>query len=288
MANALINCKMGLMKISFGNMTVELNIFNINTQPLDHDDIRPVCLIKEIIDDFDCEDPEIECFTQDHDDLDFDMLIGQENDLYEPSLEDPDMECFAPSGGYFDFSEPFQHDEPFSEPKYELSLEDPELECFAKYGGNIDFCRILEPTIVVVGPSLEDIELESFAQLGDEQYFDEVVKLLTSIFNPMSKLQPECGETMELSFPTTCSSTFEPPDFIFESKWVAPIYRRPRWPRLTLGRNDYFPPPLCDHLMIGLAGYFFLIIDYPSYNHYPFDPGKLVYIILSTVVDVST
>jgi len=28
-ANALINCRMGVMKISFGNMTVELNIFDI-------------------------------------------------------------------------------------------------------------------------------------------------------------------------------------------------------------------------------------------------------------------
>jgi hypothetical protein len=29
-ANALINCRTGVMKITFGNMTVELNIFNIN------------------------------------------------------------------------------------------------------------------------------------------------------------------------------------------------------------------------------------------------------------------
>jgi hypothetical protein len=185
MANALINYRMGVMKISFGNMTVELNIFNINTQPLDYDEIHPVCLIEEITDDFDCEDPEIECFTQDHDDLDFDRLIGQENDLYEPSLEDPDIKCFAPFGGYFDFSEPLQHDEPM----YELSLEDIEFECLALYRGNINFCRLLEPTRIVVEPSLEDIELESFAQFGDEQYFDEVVKLLTSIFDPISELQ---------------------------------------------------------------------------------------------------
>ena len=94
------------MKISFGNMTVELNIFNINPQPLDYDEIRPVCLIEEITDDFDLEDPKIECFTSDHDDLDFDRMIKQEDDLHEPSLKDPDMECFAPSGGHFDLSEP--------------------------------------------------------------------------------------------------------------------------------------------------------------------------------------
>jgi hypothetical protein len=33
-ANVLINCRIGLMKITFGNMTVELNIFDINNQPL--------------------------------------------------------------------------------------------------------------------------------------------------------------------------------------------------------------------------------------------------------------
>jgi hypothetical protein len=31
--NALINCRNGLMKLSFGNMTLEMNIFNICKQP---------------------------------------------------------------------------------------------------------------------------------------------------------------------------------------------------------------------------------------------------------------
>jgi hypothetical protein len=62
-ANALINCRIGVMKISFKNMTVELNIFNINSQPLEYDEIYPMCFIEEITDDFDFEDLEIECFT---------------------------------------------------------------------------------------------------------------------------------------------------------------------------------------------------------------------------------
>jgi hypothetical protein len=36
------------MKISFGNMIVELNIFDINKQPLDYDEVHQVCLIEEI------------------------------------------------------------------------------------------------------------------------------------------------------------------------------------------------------------------------------------------------
>jgi hypothetical protein len=106
-ANTLINCRTGVMKISFGNMTVELNIFNINNQPLEYDEAHPVYLIEEITDeivsDFGLEGLEIECFTQEEDDLDFDRLIGQD-DLYEPSLEDPEMECFASSVGDLDLS----------------------------------------------------------------------------------------------------------------------------------------------------------------------------------------
>jgi hypothetical protein len=105
--NTLINCRMGVMKISFGNMIVELNIFNINNQPLDYDEIRPMCLIEEITDDFGLENPENECFIQDEDYLDFDKLIGQDNVLYEPSLEDPEMECFASAGGELDLSKLF-------------------------------------------------------------------------------------------------------------------------------------------------------------------------------------
>jgi hypothetical protein len=280
-ANALINCRTGVMKISFGNMTVEINIFNINSQPLEYDETHPMYFIEEITDDFGLKDLEIECFTQDFDDLDLDRLIRPT--LHEPSLEDPDMECFAPSGGHYDLSEPLQLDEL----RYELSLEDPELECFAQVGGNIDFGRILEPTREVVEPSLEDIELELFAQLGDDQYFDEVVELLPFIIDPISELQPECGKTMDLFFPTAYSSTFESPDFTVESKHFAPIHMRPRRPRLTLGRNDYFPPPFYDHLRSVVAGYPPLHIDYPSYNHHPFDPGKIVPTIPGTVV-VST
>jgi hypothetical protein len=119
-AKALINCRTGVMKISFGKMTVELNIFNINSRPLEYDETHPMCFIEEITGDFDFEDPEIECFTQD---LDLDRLIKPA--LHEPSLEDPDMECFALFGGHL--SEPLHLDEP----RYELSLEHPELECFA-------------------------------------------------------------------------------------------------------------------------------------------------------------
>jgi hypothetical protein len=73
------------MKISFGNMTVELNIFDINKQPLDYDEVCFVCLIEEItyedVSDFCLEDPKVECFCQDENDLDLDRLLGQDGVL---------------------------------------------------------------------------------------------------------------------------------------------------------------------------------------------------------------
>ena len=96
------------MKISFGNVTVELNIFQIRKQPLDYDEMHQVCLIeeitKEITREVSLEDPEMEYFTQDEDKQDLDKLIRQDNVLYEPILENPEIKCFAPSGGDLDLS----------------------------------------------------------------------------------------------------------------------------------------------------------------------------------------
>jgi hypothetical protein len=93
---------------------------------------------------------------------------------------------------------------------------------------------------------------------------------------------------MDLFFPIVYSSAFESPDFIAKSKHFAPIHMWPRRPKLTLGRNDYFPSPFYYHLRSVLAGYLFLHIDYPSYDHHPSDLGKLVPTILGTAVVVST
>jgi hypothetical protein len=45
-ANALINCKNGRMKITFGSMTAKLNIFNVNSQQLVNEECEYVNLIE--------------------------------------------------------------------------------------------------------------------------------------------------------------------------------------------------------------------------------------------------
>jgi len=48
-SNTLINCRNGLMKLSFRNMTLEMNIFNIYKQPGDDNDLQEVDLIEELV-----------------------------------------------------------------------------------------------------------------------------------------------------------------------------------------------------------------------------------------------
>jgi hypothetical protein len=48
-SNALINCRKGVMKLSFGNMTLEINVFNICKQPGDDNDLQEVDFIEKII-----------------------------------------------------------------------------------------------------------------------------------------------------------------------------------------------------------------------------------------------
>ncbi|XP_026400169.1 uncharacterized protein LOC113296044, partial [Papaver somniferum] len=52
-SNAIINCRNGMLKLSFGNMTIELNVFDISQQPvnLDDDDVHEVNMIEGLIQD---------------------------------------------------------------------------------------------------------------------------------------------------------------------------------------------------------------------------------------------
>jgi hypothetical protein len=75
------------MTISFGNMTVELNIFNISKQPLENNEIGRLCLIEEImeetIEESSIEDPLEACFALFGEDPDLDKLLEQANAMLE-------------------------------------------------------------------------------------------------------------------------------------------------------------------------------------------------------------
>ena len=50
-SSALINCRSGALKLSFGNMILELNIFNTCKQTRDEEDVHEVNLIETIVQD---------------------------------------------------------------------------------------------------------------------------------------------------------------------------------------------------------------------------------------------
>ncbi|XP_059428547.1 uncharacterized protein LOC132162318 [Corylus avellana] len=282
-------------------MIVELNIFDINKQPLDYDEVRNVCLIEEITDEIvsqsSLEDPEVKCFTQDGEDLNLDKLFGI---LFEPSIEDPDIECFTLSRGDLDLDRLLEQVRTL----YEPNIEDPEVESFAQYRGDMDLDRLLEPVKVVSESSLDPV-LECFAQFGYDLDFDELVEQAEAPLDPIPEMQPENGETIEISFPNPYSIALEPLKLISESKWVRPIHVWPKWLGVTMGRKknnqlfstlvqtgwqgcidysklkaitrkDHFPPPFIDQLVERLPGhpYYCVLNGYSSYNQVPLDPDE--------------
>ena len=49
-SNAMINCKSGIMKLTFRNMTIEVNFFNIGKQSdRENDDIHEVNMIQRFV-----------------------------------------------------------------------------------------------------------------------------------------------------------------------------------------------------------------------------------------------
>ena len=47
-SNALINCRNGVLNLSFGNMTLELNVFNVCKQPAEDSDVHEVDFIRQL------------------------------------------------------------------------------------------------------------------------------------------------------------------------------------------------------------------------------------------------
>ena len=73
------------MEISFGNMTVELNIFDISKQPPDNEDINEVNLIDSLVENHflhhSYQDPLEACLAHSGCDFDIDELIEEVNTL---------------------------------------------------------------------------------------------------------------------------------------------------------------------------------------------------------------
>ncbi|KAL5570758.1 hypothetical protein UlMin_020355 [Ulmus minor] len=86
-SNAIINCRNGVLKLSFGNMTVELNVFNVVHKGVEIDDLCDVNMIETATHDFFLQMngnyPFEKCLAQFSMNIDLDSSISEVNSLLE-------------------------------------------------------------------------------------------------------------------------------------------------------------------------------------------------------------
>jgi hypothetical protein len=301
-ANALINCRTGVMKISFGNMTVELNIFHIRKQPLEYDEVQQVCLIEDVmeeaIEESSMEDPLEACFAQFGEDLDLDKLLEQADAILETTpLESSEKEEIA-------VSDP---------PKKELKPLPENLKY--KFLGPAESLPVIIASDLVdaqeeklldvlrehkeaIGWTIEDIKGISPSVVMHKIHLEENAKPSRE---PQRRLNPAMQEVVRAEVIKLLDAGIIYP--ISDSKWVSPIHVVPKRAGLTVVKNkddelvptrvqsgwrvcidyrklnaatrkDHFPLPFIDQMVERLAGhkYYCFLDGYSGYNQVPVDP----------------
>jgi hypothetical protein len=268
------------MKISFGNMTVELNIFDIRKRPRECDEIGSVCLIKEIIEEkSSTKDPLEACVAQFREDLDLDELLEQANALLEfaplVSKEEEEATVLEPpkkelkpllDNLKYKFLGPAETLPIIIASDLHASQEEKLLDVLRKHkvaiGWTIEDIKGISPSVVMYKIHLEEDTKPSREQQRrlnptmQEVVGGEVIKLLdTRVIYPIS-----------------------------DSKWVSPIHVVPKRAGLTVVQNkegelvptrvqsgwrvcidyrklntatrkDHFPLPFIDQMVERLAGH---------------------------------
>jgi hypothetical protein len=236
-ANALINCRSGVMKISFGNMTVELNIFHIRKQPLDYDQMNQVCLIEEILDEVieesSIEDPLEACLAQFGEDLDLDKLMEQAEALLETApLESKEKKETA-------VPDP---------PKKELKPLPDSLKY--KFLGPAESLPVIIASDLIdaqeekllgvlrehkeaIGWTIEDIKGISPSLVMHKIHLEDNSKPSRE---PQRRLNPAMQEVVRAEVIKLLDAGIIYP--IFDSKWVSPIHVVPKRAGLTVVKNQ--------------------------------------------------
>ncbi|XP_074323872.1 uncharacterized protein LOC141660788 [Apium graveolens] len=94
-SNALINCRNGLMKLTFGNMTIDLNIFNVGKQPNEpFDQPIDVNMIDELVDNEIMNVDDVLSFCQDYFGQDWDDTShkNEVNEMLESTIHSSNKE----------------------------------------------------------------------------------------------------------------------------------------------------------------------------------------------------
>jgi hypothetical protein len=292
MANALINCRTGVMKISFGNMTVELNIFDISKRPRECDEIGSACLIEEIIEEESSTKDHLEaCFAQFGEDLDLDELLEQANALLEEEEEgtvpEPSKKELKPlpDNLKYKFLGPAETLPVIIASDLHASQEEKLLDVLREHneaiGWTIDDIKGISPSVVMHKIHLEEDTKPSrepqrrLNPTMEEVVRGEVIKLLdagviypisdSKLVSPIHVVPKRAGVTVVQNKEGELVPTR------VQSGWRVCIdYRKMN----TATRKDHFPLPFIDQMVERLAGhkYYCFLDGYSGYNQVHVDP----------------
>ena len=176
-SNALINCRNGVMKISFGNMTVELNIFDISKQVSENEDMCEVNMIASLVHDTfiqsRCEDPLKACLTCFDCNLDTEKSMEEVNALLD-SVPLLSIDNWQPKVVLF----------PLSSSPFPSIVEPLKLDDFWEH----QLISILQEHKEAIGWKIANIKGISASVLMQRIHLEDTTKASQHVFDP-GKLQ---------------------------------------------------------------------------------------------------
>uniref|UniRef100_A0A2N9ID69 Reverse transcriptase domain-containing protein n=1 Tax=Fagus sylvatica TaxID=28930 RepID=A0A2N9ID69_FAGSY len=286
-ANALINCRNGLMKLSFGHMTLEVNIFNIGKQLVEDDECEVANWVDVVVEDqfhntyF--SDPLESCIVNSYD---LDSSINSEiTDVC--SLLD-DFQVMELSGWRPRFEElPKSELKPLPSsieiPKLELKQLPSELKyAFLESGDTFpvvisskltveqegSLVKLLKKHKTAIGWTIADIKGISPLVCTHKLHFEEEVKTSRE---PQRRLNPNMKEVVKSEVLKLLDAGIIYP--IADSKWVSPTQVVPKKKLNAATRKDHFPLPFIDQVLERVAGHsFYCFLDgYSGYYQIEID-----------------
>jgi hypothetical protein len=246
MANALINCRTGVMKLSFGNMTVELNIFDISRQPFDYKGVRSACAIEEIVEET-VNEPIVEdqlgtYVTKFGGDMDLETLLEQADTLLNSS---PETETDTGETTETSSSDP----SPLAAEPTKRELKplpdtlkyrylDPSESLPVIIAADLNETQeqklldVLKERKEVIGWSIGDIKGISLAMVMHKIHMEENAKPSRE---PQRRLNPAMQKVVRAEVIKLLDACIIYP--ISDSKWVSPIHVVPKKAGITVIKN---------------------------------------------------
>ena len=311
-SNALINCRNGLMKLTFGNMTIDLNIFHVGKQPEDpYDQPMDVNLVDAIVDqDFMTPNEALEfCLKHFGQDWDVSEYTSEVNQMLDSTIPTSNQEPEPLPVSLLEPSEPVETKPP------ELELKPlPDTLKYAFLGPNEslpvivasdlttsqedELVSILREHKEAIGWSISDIKGISPAIV---QHRIHLVDDAKPVREPQRRLNPTMMEVVRKEILKCLDNGIIYP--ISDSPWVSPIQVVPKKSGITVvtnendeqvptrvqsgwrvcidyrklnmaTRKDHFPLPFIDQMLERLAGHsFYCFLDgYSGYFQIPIAP----------------